>query len=311
LLPGARLRLMALKPSYTWHDTFAMPMGFPPSAFKSALEYEPAPGDFFIATYPKCGTTWAQHIVYLIAHRGVPVPATASLGATIPHIEEVGAQAARDLVPPRTIKTHLPFAMAPYSEHARYLHITRNPFDCAVSFYHHTRGFPQHYNFTDGTFEEYFECFLAGEVDFGDYFDHLASWYTLENAANCLFLTYEGMSTDPKAAVLAIGEFMGADLINDEAVLTAVLKHSSFASMSKDQQRWASQRPDGMPAFVRKGRTGDWRNHFSPEQAARLLEKCERRLSSTKYVEQWSQLFDDVRRFLRGDGATTRGTNEH
>ena len=83
---------MGLKPSYTWYDGYAMPMGFPAQAFSSALEYSPEPTDFFIATYPKCGTTWAQHIVYLIAHRGVPLPPTDSMGEHIPHLEEVGAQ---------------------------------------------------------------------------------------------------------------------------------------------------------------------------------------------------------------------------
>jgi hypothetical protein len=295
---------MALKPSYTWHDGFAMPMGFSPRAFRSARTYVPEPGDFFIATYPKCGTTWAQHIVYLIAHCGAPLPPTASMGAVIPHLEEVGAEAVCELPAPRTIKTHLPFGMAPYSEHSRYLHIARNPFDCAVSFYHHTRGFPQHYKFADGTFDEFFECFLAGDVDFGDYFDHLTSWRALANAENCLLMTYEGMSADPRAAVLAIAEFMGADGIDDSAVLTAILTHSSFASMSKDQQRWSSRRPDGMPAFVRKGRVGDWRNHFSLEQAGRLLEKCEQHLSATHLDPLWSVQFDDVRRLLRGHDAS-------
>ena len=51
------------------------------------------------------------------------------------------------------IKTHLPFAMTPWHDEALYVYVARNPFDCAVSFYHHTRGFPQHYRFADGTFD--------------------------------------------------------------------------------------------------------------------------------------------------------------
>ena len=141
---------MGLKPSYTWHDGFAMPMGFPREAFGSALEYSPEPTDFFIATYPKCGTTWAQYIVYLIAHHGAPLSAGDSMGAHIPHLEEVGGRAVARMTSPRYLKTHLPFGMTPYNERARYLYVARNPFDCAVSFYHHTRGFIRHYDFADG-----------------------------------------------------------------------------------------------------------------------------------------------------------------
>jgi hypothetical protein len=287
---------MRCKPSYTWHDGFAMPMGFPAEAFGSALRYRPSPGDFFIATYPKCGTTWVQHIVYLIAHRGTPLPASARMDETIPHLEEIGAERAAGLPAPRFLKTHLPFSMTPRSEDARYLYVARNPFDCAVSFFHHTRGFVKHYDFADGTFDDYFECFLAGDVDFGDYFDNLLSWLERRGDRSVLVLTYEAISADPRAAVLEIGEFMGAGEGLNETVLDAVLRHSSFASMSRDQQRWSSRRPDGMPAFVRKGVVGDWINHFSPAQARRLLEKADRRLAGSGAESLWPEVFAAARR---------------
>jgi len=290
---------MGLKPSYTWHDGFAMPLGFPRESFGSALEYAPEPSDFFVATYPKCGTTWAQHIVYLIAHRGVPLPPTNTMGDAIPHLEEVGARAVSRHAPPRYLKTHLPFGMTPYHEHARYLYVARNPFDCAVSFYHHTRGFVRHYDFAEGRFEDFFECFLAGEVDFGDYFDNLLSWHEHAEDDNVLFLTYEEMSADPADAVVRIARFMGADCIYDKSVLTAILEHSSFDSMSKDQQRWSSRRPDDMPAFVRKGIVGDWENYFLPSQAARLLEKLERRCRGTGIEGLWPDIIGEARRFAR------------
>ena len=77
----------------------------------------------------------------------------------------------------------LPFARTPWSVQAKYLYVARNPFDCAVSFYHHTRGFVRHYDFAEGTWETFFDCFLRGEVDFGDYFDHLVSWWPHRAAA--------------------------------------------------------------------------------------------------------------------------------
>jgi hypothetical protein len=237
-----------------------------------------------------------QHIVHLIANRGAPLPAGRVLTDTIPHLEEVGRGVVEAMPKPRCIKTHLPRSLTPYHPAARYLFVTRNPFDCAVSFFHHTRGFIKHYDFADGSFDDYFECFIAGEVDFGDYFDHLLSWYAHSDDDNMLMLTYEGISADPRAAVLTIAQFMQADCARDEAVLAAVLEHSSFASMSKDQQRWSSARPDGMPAFVRRGVVGDWINHFSAAQAARLLEKFDRRLGGLSLEALWPETLAEARR---------------
>ena len=290
---------MGLKPSYTWHDGFAMPMGFAREAFRSALEYPAEPNDFFIATYPKCGTTWAQNMVYLIAHCGVPLPATSTMAEFIPHLEEIGARAAIRQPSPRYIKTHLPFGMTPYHEQARYLYVARNPFDCVVSFYHHTRGFVRHYDFAEGRFDEFFECFLAGEVDFGDYFDSLLSWYEHAEDGNVLFLSYESMGADPRAAVMRIARYMGAECVADESVLSAILRHSSFTSMSRDQQRWSSRRPDDMPAFIRKGVVGDWVNYFAPSQVSRLLEKFDERCEGSGVEALWPDVIAEARRFAR------------
>ncbi|MDJ0729779.1 MAG: sulfotransferase domain-containing protein, partial [Crocosphaera sp.] len=61
------------KPSYYNHNGFLMPMGFPIEGFTSALKYEAQPSDIFIVTYPKCGTTWTQYILWLMQHQGEPL----------------------------------------------------------------------------------------------------------------------------------------------------------------------------------------------------------------------------------------------
>lgn len=286
------------KPSYTMHDGFRMPRGFPVEGFASALQYQAQPGDVFIATYPKCGTTWAQHIVYMILNGGEALPPERSVSEVFPHLEEVGKETVAALAEPRLIKTHLPFAMTPYHREAKYIYVARNPFDCAVSFYHHTRGFVKHYDFAEGTFDDFFECFLTGEVDFGDYFDNLMSWYEHKDDDNALFLTYEQMKANPAKAVAAIGLFLGpgaARVVQDSNTLERILHHSSFESMRKDQQRWSSERPHGMPEFVRKGTVGDWVSHFSGDQARRLVEKFSQRTRGTGADELWPDIVEAAR----------------
>jgi hypothetical protein len=280
-------------PRYTVHDGFLMPMGFPVEGFDSGLRYRAQPGDIFVSTYPKCGTTWTQYIVYLLLHAAEPLPAGTGINDVFPHLEEVGEAVARALPEPRLIKTHLPFERTPWHDSARYVYVARNPFDCAVSFYHHTRGFVQHYDFADGTFEEFFECFVRGEVDFGDYFDNLLSWVPHAAKPNVLFLTYERMLEDPAAAVIAIGELLGGEakrVVGQRALVERIVQASSFDKMRVDQQRWSSARPANMPEFVRKGIVGDWTNHFSAEQARRLAERFAERTRGTAAEHLWSDL---------------------
>jgi sulfotransferase len=283
---------MTRTPHYRIHDGFRMPLGFAPEAFRSALGYRPRIGDVFLTAYPKCGTTWTQHIVHMILHRGEPLGPGARMSDYVPHLEEVGADAVRALPEPRIIKTHLPLALAPYEPAAKYVYLARNPFDCVVSFYHHTRGFDRHYQFADGSLADFFECFLAGEVDFGDYFDHLVPWCAHRDATNVLFLTYEHMKARPEAAIVSLGRFLGrhGEAVEDPEILARIVAGSSFESMSRAQARWSSRRPDGAAPFVRKGIVGDWKSALTPDQAARLAAKFRARTAGTRAAELWPEI---------------------
>lgn len=285
------------KPRYRMHNGFRMPLGFPVAGLDSGMRYRPAAGDIFVCTYPKCGTTWVQYIVYLLVRRR-PIAADESLTILFPHLEEVGAEPVEAMPQPRLIKTHLPLRMTPFDPAARYVVVVRNPFDCAVSFYHHTRGFPRHYDFAEGDFDAFFECFLEGEVDFGDYFDHLVPWVEVASAPCVLLQTYEGLKEDAPAGIRAIARFLGgtADVdARDDAFVEWVAGESSISSMRRDQQRWSSERPADLP-FVRKGVVGDWRSMFSSTQARALAAKFEKRTRGTPAATLWPEILAAARR---------------
>jgi hypothetical protein len=289
----------SIKPRYQIVRGLRMPLGFPAAAIASGLDYRAADGDIFVASYPKSGTTWLQYIVYMLVRQRSIGPGE-SLTELFPHLEEVGAERAARQPTPRLIKTHLAFPLTPFHAGARYLVIARNPFDCAVSFYHHTRGFPQHYEFADGTFSDYFDCFIRGEVDFGDYFAHLAGWYAERHRDNVCFLTYEGLKADPMATIGRIAAFLAGcrPLAPSAAEIAAIVEETSIDSMRAEQQRWSSPRPAWATEFVRRGVVGDWPSLFTPAMAVRLLAACERHDAGPICESLWPSVDRAARAFV-------------
>ncbi|GFY38134.1 amine sulfotransferase [Trichonephila inaurata madagascariensis] len=94
----------------------------------------------------------------------------------------------------------------PWSDDAKYIYVARNPKDCCVSFYHHMKDIPG-YQFADGTFEEFFDLFTKGELEFGDFFDHHIPWYNIRTSKNVFFTTFEEMKRDFKSLAIKVAEF--------------------------------------------------------------------------------------------------------
>lgn len=60
----------------------------------------------------------------------------------------------------------------------------------------------------DGDFNDFFECFILGEVPFGDYFDHIADWYEARNDPTTKILLYEQMMDSPNHAIVSLADFL-------------------------------------------------------------------------------------------------------
>ncbi|KAK8765214.1 hypothetical protein V5799_032179 [Amblyomma americanum] len=235
-----------------------------------------------------------------------------------PFLEMLGPEAVDKMPRPGAIKTHLPYKHQPYSPDAKYIYVTRNPYDCCVSFYHHTKSFPA-YRFEKEPFDKFFDMFIEGKVDFGDYFDHQLSWYEHINDENVLIITYEDLKMDPRAGVLKIAEFLGETygkkLREQPEVLERILnttslktmkgmneefrkwteKAAEFAAQSSKYQKTAAEMPDDLKKpmtgdFVRKGIVGDWKNHFTPEQVNRMKERIESKTKGSMLMSLWKDI---------------------
>ncbi|CAN8003955.1 unnamed protein product [Ixodes hexagonus] len=303
---------------YKYVDGLYIASVFDDGIVRSALSYKPRPEEIFIVTYPKCGTTWTQYIVYCILNDGLPPKDFTEFMLRTPFLEFMGAEAADKMIRPGAIKTHLPFGKQPYSEQAKYIYVARNPYDCCVSFYYHAKSSPI-YGLGDASFEQFFEMFVSGKVGFGDYFDHLLSWYGHRDDSNVLFFTYENLKKDTRGWVLKIADFLGeeygAKLREDESLLDKVLESTSVENMKKainEDMKTAIPILLSLPPekqlksmevfrkffgeketfalqgeFIRKGVIGDYKNHFSVEQIRRMKERIAAKTAASDVMNLW------------------------
>ncbi|XP_072145637.1 sulfotransferase 1B1-like [Dermacentor andersoni] len=278
---------------------------------RDALRYQARPSDVFVATYPKTGTTWTQYIVWMLLNldrldEGVPL-FTDIVTRHVPFLERVGRKVAEALPEPRIIKHHLPFWLSPYHPLAKYVVAVRNPFDCVVSFYHHCRAEPSMGLRPGTTFDEFFEQFLEARVPFGSYFDHVLSWYARRDDSNVFFFYYETLKQRPATVTLEIADFLdaaaAARLRGDERLLRYVVDKTSIGSLKTSHfSAGPTRRGAGTPRpkakepldklsanHFRMGEVGEWKRHIKPDQARRLRQLCEERISGTKMWYTWQK----------------------
>lgn len=217
-------------------------------SFTAAAAYTPRPEDVFVVTQMKCGTTWMQHVVYEVLHRGHgDIVATGkAMYALSPWIEgrkSVPMAESRPLGterPSRIIKTHLPVALCPFSAAAKYIYVARHPVSC----------FGSCIDFVDtnvggmspelSAFEQWFTS--PDLMWWGTWTDHVKGWWVRRNEPNVLFVYFEDMKKDLATVVRQVATFLGVQPLSDAEVASIVHK-CGFAYMQEHQDNFEMHPP--------------------------------------------------------------------
>jgi hypothetical protein len=266
-------------PLYQTINDFKFPPKVERNIVELTLNYSPQNTDKFLVTYPKCGTTWIQQIICLIINNGI-IERIDRPYVTNSLFERQGKEALNTIIKPRVIKTHLPFSLIPYNKSAKYLCVLRNPKDACVSYYYHTKG-RAHSQF-DGDFHDYFNSWIKGEIPYGDYFEHILSYWSYIFDNNFNFLLYEHMKNNPKDSVLKIAEFLGEEFtikLNNEFVLNKVIENSSMDAT----------KTMNFNILIRKGIVGDCKNHFNKTESDLVDEKVTKLFVGTGLENLWTE----------------------
>ncbi|XP_076398754.1 sulfotransferase 2B1 isoform X1 [Peromyscus maniculatus bairdii] len=229
--------------------------------------------DIFIVTYPKSGTNWMIEILCLILKDGDPSWIRSEpIWQRAPWCETViSAFSLPDRPGPRLMSSHLPiqlFTKAAFSSKAKVIYLGRNPRDVVVSLYYYSKIAGQLKD--PGTPDQFLQDFLKGEVQFGSWFDHIKGWIRMQSQENFLFITYEELQQDLRGSVQRLCEFLGRPL--GEEALSSVVAHSAFGAMKANTMSNYTLLPASLldhrqGAFLRKGISGDWKNHFTVAQS--------------------------------------------
>lgn len=263
-------------------------------SLKFAQEFALRDDDAVAVTYPKSGTTWMQEILPLVLNGGDLTPIhTIPNWDRVPWLEEKRLEEVVDqLTSPRAFVTHFPYHLMPPSFHsskAKVIYVMRNPKDVLVSsyYFHQMATFLQ----DPGTFDEFIDKFLEGRVIFGKWTDHVKSWRNSGLGDRIMFTTYEEMIEDFPAVLRKIADFLGSNL--SEEVIQKIAEHCSFKSMKVNSMSNFSLVPkqymdSEKSPFLRKGISGDWKNHFNSEQLARFTSVIHKELENESFRLPWN-----------------------
>jgi hypothetical protein len=259
------------------------------------LEYEGSPDDIFIVTYPRSGTTWLQMILYQLTTDGA---------MEFAYIDEVSPFLEATMIPrgrkisdlpgtPRVVKSHLHYHEIPKGP-GRYIYGVRNGLDVVVSYHQHSR---KHVQGMGGlSLGEFFGRFMAGQVLYGSWFEHVDGWLRNKDRLNVLVVTYEELSADLEGTIKRIADFCGITI--DPADMPRILERCSFAFMREHDARFGGGLPRTPNApdtpFIRQGQVGGWRKDLDARAVSDFQEACDRRLRG---------LNQDMLRVLSGRGA--------
>ncbi|XP_037089359.1 sulfotransferase family cytosolic 1B member 1-like [Pollicipes pollicipes] len=187
---------------------------------------------------------------------------------------------------PRLVNTHLPLSLCPPGllDTCKVIYVARNPKDACVSYYKMLMS--DSTLSPETTIEDFVTLYNEGKMVCLPFFPNVLQAWRQRQHPNMLFLTFEEMKRDLRAVIERTAEFLGKKLTAEQ--LDRLQHHLSFESMRKNKWVNKEDRIKGQEgadgerlSFMRKGQTGDWKNHLSDETSQEMDRWMEENLHGT------------------------------
>jgi aryl sulfotransferase len=250
------------------------------------------PGDIFVCTPPKCGTTWMQTIVValLFPDGDAPGPVMHIAPWIDARFEPIDVVLTRldSQTHRRSIKTHTPADGIPWFPEASYIVVGRDGRDAFMSFHNHMANMrPELIMQLAGSaldegidlgavkippvddIHEFFAWWLEEKM----LFDHIGAFWSHRDEPNVLFVHYDDMKADLAGSIRGVAAFLGIEV--DEACWPALVDRCTFASMKARSDEIGEFQPfiGGAETFLYKGTNNRWRDVLTDAEL-REFERC-------------------------------------
>jgi len=181
---------------------------------KTIKDFQIRDDDVWISSFPKCGTTWTQEMVWCIMNNlDFDTSKKLSLEQRVPHFElttiiekkflkiiaknnpktawmeepDATLKLAERISSPRIIKTHMSWQMLPdqlrTNKKAKIIYVTRNPRDACVSFYNQWKFFQ---GFV-GSFDDFADAFVNDVAGtWCPFFPHVLEYWNVKICQMCV-----------------------------------------------------------------------------------------------------------------------------
>ncbi|XP_045188917.2 amine sulfotransferase-like [Mercenaria mercenaria] len=241
--------------------------------------------DIWVLSFPRSGTTVTQEIVYLLVNKlDFKTAKSRPLDERFPFLDAClpgmpyfrGLKGVEEQSTPRLIKSHLHYHVLPqslYSSKCKKIYVMRNPKDVYVSCYMLTQFLDQLR--PEVTLETFLDQWLDGKAYNTPWWLHVrAFWEHRHEINNILFLKYEDIVKDMRKTIYQIAEHLGVAVTPEE--VDKIAEHCSFREMKASKSTNAGWMLDHWQVdkrfvgHVRKGKVGDWRNHFNSDMSEKI-----------------------------------------
>jgi hypothetical protein len=254
-------------------------------SFARGHAYRPRPEDVFVVTQMKCGTTWMQHVVYEVLHRGNGslVDSGSTLYAVAPWLESIKSVSIDEAPligqerPSRVIKTHFPVSLCPYDPNARYIYVARHPASCFASCVDFVATNIGAMAPPRPVVEAWF---CSDAMWWGAWPDHVLGWYERAQASdNVLFVHFEAMRKDLPAVIRNVADFLDMQPLSDTEV-ERITHKCSFSYMQENRDTFEMNPPHLLQTdaelFVRG--TADRHEDVPADMRERIVGWCRERM---------------------------------
>lgn len=193
------------------------------------LNFEVFEDDVWIITPPKCGTTWSQEMVWLLMNNmDFERAKSMDLELRSPFVDYSlrCLETSKTAPKPRVLKSHEKIQILPkelWTKNPKILFVVRDPRDVFVSMYHHLKFF------FGKTFTEDIESLIEERMNYGNFWEHVLSFYGMKDKDNVMFLSFEQMKKDLKSIVVKVANFLGKHYTDVE--IDQLVDHLDFKNM--------------------------------------------------------------------------------